>query len=100
MADEETKVEEVQETAEAPPEVSMEDIKAQLEEARGQVSERDTQIADKDAKLKGLRQSAAKHSERERKLTDTLDSINNRLDLSEEQGASILDILESQNEGT
>jgi len=92
MADEETKVEEVQETAEAPPEVSIEDIKAQLEEARGQISERD-------AKLKGLRQSAAKRSEREHKLTDTLDAMNKRLEMTEEQGAGILDILESQNEG-
>lgn len=91
MADKEKQVEGVQQeaqadVAEAPPQ---EDLARQLEELQAQVS-------DKDAKIKGLRQSAAKHSERERKLTDNWDTLNKRFDSSEEQLATILDALAAQ----
>jgi len=92
MADEETKVEEVQEVAEAPPEVSIDDLRTQL-------TEKDSLIVERDAKIKGLRQAAAKHSERERKLTDSWDTVHKRLDAGEEQRAIMLDMLTAQGSG-
>lgn len=83
----EVKTESVVET---PPEVSIEDLQTQIQE-------KDTKIQEQDAKILEQQRTVSKHADRERKLGDqseAMAAISRRMDISDEERATMLDYLE------